>query len=188
MTVLGVDPSLRATGLFLLEDGHVIGQAVSTGKMRGPARLVYIRDALCEMLEPNRPVLVAMESYSYGSIGKVFEIGELGGVLKVALYERGVPLILVAPVQLKKFVCGNTKAEKQGVIDAVNQELGLSLTPQQNDVADAAGLALIARAYLDPGSLTTRNRTEVIAAIRKSLTISNTTKPRPRRRPKLQSI
>lgn len=181
--VLGIDQSLRHTGLFWLDGTEPHWRQVdTTDGMRGAERLVYIKNTILEVVDETMPVLAAMEGYSYGSAGKVFELGELGGVIKVALQERGVPLVVASPVQVKKFVTGNHRAEKEDIVAAVNVVFSLSWNLFHNNVADAAGLALIAQAYLAPDGITQRHKAEVIAALRGDVTLKKKPKKRPLRK------
>lgn len=181
--VLGVDQSLTATGLFWLRDGKLAGyEQVDTGKLRGAERLVHIKNEILKTVDTCKPVLVAMEGYSYGSAGKVFELGELGGVIKVALQERGIQVVVASPVQVKKFFTGNHRAEKAQMVDTANSLFGLSWELRDNNLADAAALSLIADAYLDPTKIQIRHQAEVLAVLRKDVTLKRKPKKRPRQK------
>lgn len=180
--VLGIDQSLRHTGLFWLDGGVHHWRQIDTGDLRGAERLVHIKNHILDVVDECKPTLVAMEGYSYGSAGKVFELGELGGVIKVALQERGIPVVVASPVQVKKFVTGNHRAEKEDIVAVINVTFDLSWDVSYNNVADAAGLALIAQAYLAPDGITLRHKAEVIAALRGDVTLKKKAKKRPRKK------
>ena len=172
MPVLGIDQSLLHTGVFAITEGGFYPSQIDTEPRRGAERLLFIRDAVRTVLDTFKPELVAMEGYAYGSVGRLAELGELGGTLKVLFQEHGIPVIVVAPIQVKKFIAGHSNAEKIDVVHAVNKRFNLNWTEDENNMADAAALALIAKAYLDPSSLTTRNEVEVIAKLRGTVTIT----------------
>lgn len=184
--VLGIDQSLRHTGVFWLGPGVMGWKQIDTGSRRGAGRLVFIKDAVLQVVLEQNPVLVAMEGYSYGSIGKVFELGELGGVLRVAFEEKNLQTVVVAPSQLKKFITGNAHAEKTDVVAAVNNRLHLKWTDKDNNLADAAALAVIARAFVETSPSTLRHEAEVIAALRGLP--KKAPKPRPVRKHKFPKI
>ena len=144
MAFLGIDQSLNATGLCRLgPDGAVQLRATVDPEKRldGP-RLVFIKQVVASLLE--HVEFAAMEGYSYDSVGRVFELGEIGGVLKVLLIERNVPYIIVPPVLLKKFATGNTSATKEQMIKAAQER---AFHPADDNQADAFFLAHIARTH-----------------------------------------
>ncbi len=50
--------------------------------------------------------LVVMEGYAFAAKGMTFQIGEMGGVIRLALLAQRVPFVVVASSSLKKFVMG----------------------------------------------------------------------------------
>lgn len=165
MRYLGLDQSLTGTGLCLLEaDGTVVVlETINPGKRRGAERLAFIRDTVSSYLQQERLVAAAFEGYSYGSTGKVFELGEIGGVLQVLLYDRSIPFSVVPPASLKKYATGNAHALKDVVIRAA-QTTGAR--PTDDNQADAFFLASIAK-DLDSNTYPAgRARIEVIHQMR----------------------
>jgi Holliday junction resolvasome RuvABC endonuclease subunit len=157
VSVLGIDPSVTSTG-FAYEDmaGNVHTGRIRPGKLKGVERLQFIAEALNSLLqrvwaETGEPVtLVAYEDYAMGKGGKsnpgrVFTIGEAGGVLKLTLHREHVDILLVSPGSLKKFITGKGNTEKELVPSFIAKEWGYNI--QQNDEADAYGLLRMAQAY-----------------------------------------
>jgi len=142
MRILAIDPSLTGTGLCI--DGTA---GVIHTKLRGPERLRFLRD---EVLAATLAVdLVVIEGYSYGSKGAaVVNIGELGGVLRLAIYERGLPLVEIPPSCLKKYVCGHGNAKKEDVLQVLVHRSGRTFA--DNNAADAFGLWQAALAHYEP--------------------------------------
>lgn len=162
MGFLGIDQSLNATGACRLSaDGAVKSVVtISPGKEIGARRLVLVKQAVASMTEGVS--LAALEGYSYGSVGQVFELGEIGGVLKVMLHELHIPFIIVAPVLLKKWATGNTGASKEDMLSAAQSR---GLKTDDDNQADAFFLAHIARAY-ELNTAKYRCEMEVIHALR----------------------
>jgi crossover junction endodeoxyribonuclease RuvC len=182
MSVIGIDQSLRATGLFWT-DGVTHGwKQVDTGGLRGAERLLFIRDAIASVVDAVKPELAALEGYSYGSPGKVFELGEIGGAVKMLLQERKIPFVTPTPVQVKKFATSRHMAEKIDVVNAINTRYGVSWVLADNNLADAAALAAIASACLAPATLTLRHEAEVVAAIQNTVKPKKATRKPKRRR------
>ena len=162
MSFLGLDQSLNATGVCRIrEDGTTDSAAVVAPKGRVDGeRLVLVKRAVEALLFG--VTHAAIEGYSYGSTGKVFELGEIGGVLKVLLLEREIPYVVVPPALVKKFATGNAAAPKERMLEAA-AERGFS-TDDDNQ-ADAFFLAHIARAYV-LGTDKHRREIEVLSVLR----------------------
>lgn len=146
MIFAGLDLSLTGTGVCLMNRERIPYECgvIDPKKARGPARLVLIRDAILRQLGDD-PCVIAVEGYSMGSKGRVFHIGELGGVIRVALMERGNCAVLtVPPAVLKKFATGKGNADKARMIAAA----GLcGFRTHDDNEADAYFLARMALAW-----------------------------------------
>lgn len=94
-----------------------------------------------------------LEGYSYGSIGRVFQIAENTGLLKTKLWERKIPLSVFAPTDIKKFGSGKGNANKEKMFDAFVMEtnmnmfehLGIEFKKQWNPVSDMIDAYYIAK-------------------------------------------
>jgi crossover junction endodeoxyribonuclease RuvC len=137
----GVDPSLTATGLALHGGGLEL-DAIRV-KSKGLDRLRLLRDHVVGFCLPAS--LVAIEGYAYGAKFNRESMGELGGILRLALYEAGIDFIDVPPTVLKKFVTGKGNAQKQQMLLSVYKKWGVDIT--DDNIADAYALARFAEAY-----------------------------------------
>lgn len=130
--VVGLDLSLTATGIATPEGQRTIGT-----KARGCERLIELRDTIrkaCELAD-----LVAVEGYSFGSRNShAHALGELGGVVRVALHVASVPFVEVPPSSLKKFATGKGNAGKEEVLASAIRRLGYE--GHDNNEADALWL------------------------------------------------
>ncbi len=110
--IVGIDLSLTATGVA----GDI--PCVFHTKMRGVERLAAIRDAILRVTDQGDRVtdqgdtLVVLEGYSYASGHQAHQLGELGGVVRLALHEAQVVYVDVPPSTLKKFATGKGNANK----------------------------------------------------------------------------
>jgi crossover junction endodeoxyribonuclease RuvC len=117
MDCVGGDLSLTSTGV-----ATAAGETLSLQPpkhLRGMDRLVWLRDAFGNCIAPfGRPAdLVILEGYSYGSkFSHSHALGELGGVIRVWLHERGIVYVDVPPATLKVYVCGKGNATKDAVL------------------------------------------------------------------------
>jgi Holliday junction resolvasome RuvABC endonuclease subunit len=134
-SVLGVDLALTGTGVAGPE-GWTLNTIKTTRE--GWTRLAYIRDAVVELACYDPTVtLVVLEGYSFASKGRsLVDLGELGGVVRLALWERGIPFADVAPQTMKKFATGSGGADKgQIIVKCVRR---LDIDPGDDNQADAA--------------------------------------------------
>jgi len=146
-TVAGLDLSLKLTGLVVLDvdTGTLIDCRSIKPKGKGLWRCRWLRNHLIGAMDKHRPVKIAIEGYAYGMRGQgVYQLGELGGIVRLGLMEAGVSIMDVPPATLKKFVTGKGNAKKELMMLAVYKRWGVSCS--EHDEADAYGLAQLARA------------------------------------------
>lgn len=141
----------KRSGTGVAMEGEVFTVSAPAGTT-GPARLVKMRAALLAAIHGPaivdsagcpcfsvpygiHPDLVAIEGYSYSSPHVAHQLGELGGVLRVELFELMVPFIVVAPATAKRYACGNGSASKDQMLLAAVRRLGYE--GESKDQADA---------------------------------------------------
>jgi len=71
--------------------------------------------------------LVYMEDYALGAKGKVFNLGENGGLLKWKMWKAGIGFHLVGPTVVKKFATGKGNADKDKMYEFFLKETGANL-------------------------------------------------------------
>jgi crossover junction endodeoxyribonuclease RuvC len=137
VNVLAVDPSLNAMGhagrgsrgVWIPPKSHA----------SGVRRLLWLRDCVLTMAIEGRADVVVIEGYSFASRGRaVVSLGELGGVLRTALHEHGIPYVEVPPSALKKYATGKGNAGKELVLVEAVKRLGYE--GSSTDEADAMWL------------------------------------------------
>lgn len=151
--VLGIDPSLTGMGVAkYFDDGsHDVKRfkSKSLGETVRERNLRYLRliDRVMSFIGVDDgdlpPVVICLEGYSFGSVGRAVSLGELGGILRsdLCLFDD-VPIYEVAPNALKKFVTGKGVGDKIAVVTSClkNWNVGFS----SDDEFDAYGLSRIA--------------------------------------------
>lgn len=169
MSVLGLDASLTGTGYCLINGESVKDHGTIKSKLRGVERLIDIRAAVGDILESAGKIdLICLEGYSFGSQGRaVFQIGELGGVLRCLMFDNGIKWVEVAPSTLKKFACGKGNVKKDQIALHVYKRWGF--TSQDNNVADAYVLARIGQELLEPSGEVTKAQAEVLQTVVNSI-------------------
>ncbi len=94
-----------------------------------------------------------IESYSFGSVGRVFQIAENTGALKYQLWKQGLPYDVYPPTMIKKFGCGKGNANKEKMWEAFKEEtdynifniLGIEEGKNWNPVSDIVDAYYIAK-------------------------------------------
>ena len=151
--VLGVDPSLTATGYAWGADRT--GRVWPAGALgSGLPRMCWLRDsaaALVRHLEPYGLRLICYEAPPYGEKGGKFR-HELNGAwwyLLEGLSSTGVPVALVNLTHVKMIATGKGSGEgtdKSAVVAGVRQRFGYPGT--DNNEADALALAALGYEHL----------------------------------------
>ena len=155
---VGIDASLRGTGLAVYEPGERWHPEYSTSIGSEPARGLLARlDRFDELVMKIRDWLpgaelggIAIEGYSHGSKGDaVLDLAEFGGILRHNLVcLSGYHVVEVSPSSLKMFATGKgggKGTDKPGVRMAVYKRWGIDF--DSPDECDAYVLARIAACY-----------------------------------------
>jgi len=139
--VLGLDLSLTATGYAYNDE--VTG--VIRSKNTGMRRLAEIRGAVMDYTYESDVVVI--EGYGFNSQKAVVQ-GELGGVVRLALWDRRIPFVDVPPTVVKKFATGKGNADKVQVSLAASRRFGFE--GDNDNAADAWLLRVMGLAYYAP--------------------------------------
>ena len=149
MRVLAIDPSLRNTGVAIVEtNGNGKFCARYYGVIHNRAAvpmfscLVAIRNQLAQLIQTHEPDCCALESVIYvQSYKTAITLGAARGSAIMAAAERGLPVFEYAPKRIKQATVGNGAADKSQVAFMVRVLLGLVETPGA-DAADALAIGL----------------------------------------------
>ena len=127
--VLGLDLSLTATGYAYNDE--VVG--VFKSKAKGMRRLAEIREFVWD-LSFDADVVV-LEGYAFARPNQAHQLGELGGVVRLLLYDRRIPYVEVPPAVLKKYATGKGNADKDAMLAAAIRRFGFE--GENNNASDA---------------------------------------------------
>lgn len=144
---LGIDQSLVSTALtYVTEGAHVTERlACPFGADRPVQRLGWYHETVGNRLDALRPTLVGIEGYAFGAMSRAHALGELGGVIRLALLARNQRSVCIPPNTLKSFVTGNGNAEKAVMSKELFKRWGVDL--DQNDEVDSAAIAIMTLAH-----------------------------------------
>lgn len=116
-----------------------------------PARLAEIFDGVKEVIARHPPDIVAVEAAFYQkNVRTTLALGHARGVILLAARQAALPILELAPADIKKAVVGNGAATKEQVQFMLMQLLRLREAPEPNDAADgvAAAVTCLMRAHL----------------------------------------
>jgi crossover junction endodeoxyribonuclease RuvC len=139
MNIMGLDLSLTRTG-YALPDGSYGVLVPPNDVNRGMPRLRWIRNTTVAMAKLQAVDLVVIEGYAMG-MGREAQnhaMGELGGVVRLGMFDAGVRYVDVAPATLKRYATGKGNANKELVLVEAVKRLGYQ--GSDNNEADALWL------------------------------------------------
>lgn len=147
MKIIGIDLSLTSTGYSINGDTGVIST-----KARGAERLSYISVAILDLCKQFSIDVAVIEGYSFASRNsQAHSIGELGGAVRMRLWENGFRYIDAPPTCRAKFATGKGNASKNEVISAISARTGIVWSGAGSDdrcdawILEQMGLAAIGK-------------------------------------------
>lgn len=153
MIVLGVDPSLTATGVavwceevIVMKRSLVYPPIKSHGVDGRFTRYLQYAAELEDLISEFAVTHVFIEGYGYANRHTLVPLVELGALLRETLYESDAAWYEVAPTQLKKFICGKGTAKKDLMLLELFKRSGIEC--ETSDEADAVALAFLGAAAL----------------------------------------
>lgn len=150
LRVMGIDPGLTRCGLSVVQAGR--GRQVlpiAVGIVRTPSgddltdRLLGLSEGVNQWMDDYQPEVVAIERiFERSNVSTVMHTAHAVGVLVLAAAQRGIPVHMYTPSEVKKAISGNGRADKKQMTAMITRILGLSEPPQPADAADALALAV----------------------------------------------
>jgi crossover junction endodeoxyribonuclease RuvC len=147
--VLGIDPSLTATGFALIETDGSKCRALAHGAIRTTprseraVRLLAIHDEILTLVRTWSPQAVAVESpFVAENVRSAMAIGEVRAVVLLAGAVLDVDVFEYPPAEVKQAVAGYGRSEKDQVMEMVLRQVDVVEPFRSSDAADAAAVAL----------------------------------------------
>ena len=148
MRILGIDTSLRSTGVAVVEQAGSRLSAVEYGTLKTPQKrllsecLSRLHEGVTEIVTRCEPEAVAVEGVFFSRNAKTAVIlGEARGAVIAACSAKGLPVFEYAPRRVKQAVVGYGAADKAQVRQMVMSLLALKDEPQE-DAGDALAIAI----------------------------------------------
>lgn len=172
--VLGIDPGLTRCGVGIVDvAGNRNATLVDVTVLRtDPAlpleqRLLVVSRGIERLLDEHHPSFVAIERvFAQHNLRTVMGTAQISGVALLLAAQRGLPVTLHTPSEVKAAITGYGAADKKQVGTMVARILGLPEVPKPADAADALALAICHawRTGASGGTLPTQANAEAPAA------------------------
>jgi crossover junction endodeoxyribonuclease RuvC len=154
--IMGVDPSLRSTGIAVADTRQLPWRlVVSLTIRRHPdasfaAHMAELCGAIGNIMQRAKPTHAAIESAVWvQNHDTALTLAKVEGACIAAMATMGICPAEYAPRVVKHVVCGNAAASKSTIAAAVSATLNLS-APLMFDESDAAAVAIChARIWAD---------------------------------------
>ena len=148
MRVVGIDASLRSTGIGVVESQGSRLKVVEFATVKNPASLSHseclrrVLGALAATFDRCKPQAAAIEGgFYFKNARTALVLGEVRGVVIAASATAGIPIYEYSPRLVKQALTGFGAAQKDQVSKMVKAILGVSADVQE-DAADALAIAI----------------------------------------------
>lgn len=150
MRVLGIDPGLTRCGVAVVDGAPGrMPVAVHVGVVRTGAdepveqRLAQVWAGLVELVDEHRPDAIAIERvFSQHNVRTAMGTAQAAAMGLLLAGQRGIPVALHTPTEVKAAVTGSGRADKAQVTAMVTRVLRLPGPPRPADAADALAIAI----------------------------------------------
>jgi crossover junction endodeoxyribonuclease RuvC len=132
----------------------------SSPEQTQPARIHQIGASIERLLDGQHPDGIALERvFAQDNVASVMGVAQISGVVMFLAEQRGIPVALYTPNEVKAQVTGYGSAQKAQVTAMVTRLLELAAPPKPADAADALALAITHAWHLGRGG-SARRQTE----------------------------
>ncbi len=146
--ILGIDTSLRSTGVGVIEAHGSALRAVAYGRIQNKPKvplslcLENIFNSITDLIDEHQPTCASIEGIFFSkNANTAMILGQARGVAIAACARKGLEITVHAPRKVKSALVGTGAASKDQVAKMVVRLLNLSEQPQE-DAADALAIAI----------------------------------------------
>jgi len=149
MKILGIDPGTSLIGYGIIESAgsklKVIKQGVfrTEKNLTTQERVVDVYSFFIDLIKTEKPDIASIEKLFFQNNAKTaMQVGEIRGVILLALKISGLEVREFTPLQVKQAVSNYGRASKEQVQNMVKLILSLEKIPKPDDIADALAIAI----------------------------------------------
>lgn len=162
--IAGLDVSTKRIG-YAAPNGETSSISARAGSKDNARRLQELATGVEHALRVASPcpALVVIEGYSLASPGRLslVRLGEIGGVIRLRLFELGIAYVEIPPSSLKRYATGSGAADKEAMQAAAAR---LGAPGLNHDEADAFLLRHLGRAAYGLEPLPDDHHAEIVAS------------------------
>ncbi|MGE4444139.1 MAG: crossover junction endodeoxyribonuclease RuvC [Candidatus Altimarinota bacterium] len=148
MIVIGIDPGTTTVGYAVVEkkgNQKILldyGVISTLPKIPLKEKILEIAEDLHFLIEKYSPNRVVIEKLFFTTNVKTgIDVAQVRGMIMYSFSSKDIEILEYTPLELKSAICGNGKANKLQLQNAIKIFFGLSEIPKPDDAADAIGLA-----------------------------------------------
>jgi crossover junction endodeoxyribonuclease RuvC len=146
--ILGIDTSLRSSGVGIIEARGSEMRAIAYGRIHNKPKVPHseclenIYKTISDLIEDHRPVCAGIEGAFFAkNVKTAMTLGQARGAAIAACAVQQIPITEHTPRKVKAAVVGTGTADKTQVAKMVMRLLNLKEQPQE-DAADALAIAI----------------------------------------------
>jgi crossover junction endodeoxyribonuclease RuvC len=158
MIIIGIDPGTATTGYGVIKvkekdknkktkglDCLDFGCIKTSQKDEFVKRLSILSKEIKKLVKKHNPDLVAIEKlFFFQNFKTAMRVSQAIGVVFLSLGQMKVSFVEYTPLEVKKFLTNNGRADKKEVEKRVKKMLKIKGSVGRDDTADALGIAIYA--------------------------------------------
>jgi len=148
MKIIGIDPGYERCGFAVLQKDNNQLKLLNYGIIKTSskddfiARQSEIANDFKALLERYQPDLLAIEDLFFvQNVTTGLKVAQVRGVLIYLAEQAGLKVLEPKPTEVKKFFCGDGKADKKAMQQMAQLTFKLEQSPKIDDAADAIAMA-----------------------------------------------
>ncbi len=120
--IVSFDPSLSRTGICLYENYDFKCLSWSRNGRSTDAVLNDTYQAVLKLVDAKKPHFAIKEGYAYNAFTtNITQLAELGGIIKLALFQKGIPLINIVNTTWKSLALSDGHIKKKLIMEAASR-------------------------------------------------------------------
>ncbi len=152
MTILAIDPGVEKTGFSVFDkkvNGSISFKYITSGLIKTSKtqkhekRLEHIYNELLQVVEEHHIRHIVMEQLFFFKNAKtVIGVAQAQGVIELLAAKKNLPLVYIAPLQIKQTITGYGRADKYAVRKMIDLTLKEQIDIKDDDQSDAIACGL----------------------------------------------
>ncbi|MFN4245669.1 MAG: crossover junction endodeoxyribonuclease RuvC [Brevinematia bacterium] len=150
MKILGIDPGYSIMGFGVVEEHQQGFKLLKAGVIETSnqtdfnEKILSIPSLMSSIIEEYRPDLACVEEVFFNkNVKTAMKVAQIIGIVKIEILKRGIKLITMTPLEVKKYITGTRgKHPKMQIQNLVKMILNLNEIPKPDDCADAIAIAI----------------------------------------------